>query len=208
MDKDGTLHVPPFDLPLSRYMSEQSKARFIYEMERGWDSQTDPEDPDYIQKRRSAVDNSLRPKIERAKRQYPVRIEKRAIGGVGVHIVTPEDGIPSENKGRILINLHGGGFMARGGGLGGIAESIPVSSIGKFRVMTVDYRLAPEHKFPAASEDVAIVYKELLHQHDATEIGIYGCSAGGTQRYGHFMVSEREASGTRCHSDSERSCVR
>lgn len=39
--------------------------------------------------------------------------------------------------------------------------------------------MAPEHRFPAASEDVAAVYKELLKEHAATEIGIFGCSAEG-----------------------------
>jgi epsilon-lactone hydrolase len=39
--------------------------------------------------------------------------------------------------------------------------------------------MAPEHKFPAASEDVAVVYKALLKQYKPEEIGIYGCSAGG-----------------------------
>lgn len=181
MENDGTVHVPPFDLPLSPYMSEQSRARFIDEIGHGLNlSNIKMGDPDYIQKLRSAIDDQIRPKVERAKRQYPVRIERQSIGGVSVHVVTPESGVARENKHRVLINLHGGAFIAGAGGLHGIAESIPVSSMGRFRVLTVDYRIGPEHKFPAASEDVAAVYKELLHQHDAREIGIYGCSAGGT----------------------------
>jgi epsilon-lactone hydrolase len=43
----------------------------------------------------------------------------------------------------------------------------------------VAYRQGPEFKFPAASEDVAAVYRELLKTHQAAAIGIYGCSAGG-----------------------------
>src|SRR5262249_18406549 len=37
----------------------------------------------------------------------------------------------------------------------------------------------PEFRFPAASEDVAAVYRELLKDHAPADIGIYGCSAGG-----------------------------
>ena len=37
----------------------------------------------------------------------------------------------------------------------------------------------PEHKHPAASEDVAAVYRELLKSYRAENIGLYGCSAGG-----------------------------
>src|SRR5262249_42949510 len=47
------------------------------------------------------------------------------------------------------------------------------------KVITVDYREGPEYKFPAASEDVASVYGELLKTYPAKNIGIYGCSAGG-----------------------------
>jgi epsilon-lactone hydrolase len=43
----------------------------------------------------------------------------------------------------------------------------------------VDYRQGPEYKFPAASQDVTAVYKELLKTYKPQNIGIYGCSAGG-----------------------------
>ena len=39
----------------------------------------------------------------------------------------------------------------------------------------------PDNKFPAASEDVASVYQELLKKYKPKNIGIYGCSAGGMQ---------------------------
>ena len=45
--------------------------------------------------------------------------------------------------------------------------------------MSVDYRQGPENKFPAASEDVASVYQELLKTYKPENIGMYGCSAGG-----------------------------
>ncbi len=59
------------------------------------------------------------------------------------------------------------------------ARAIPVSGIGQIEVISLDYREAPANKFPAASEDVAAVYRELLKTHKPKEIGIYGCSAGG-----------------------------
>ena len=47
------------------------------------------------------------------------------------------------------------------------------------RVVSVDYRQGHEHTFPAASEDVAAVYQALLDRYPPSNVGIYGCSAGG-----------------------------
>ncbi|MFN3312400.1 MAG: alpha/beta fold hydrolase [Hyphomonas sp.] len=78
----------------------------------------------------------------------------------------------------MLINLHGGGFITCWPACAEL-ESMPLAALGGFRVVAVDYRQAPEHKFPAASEDVAAVYSELLKEYPAENIGIFGCSAGG-----------------------------
>src|SRR3546814_2591514 len=66
--------------------------------------------------------------------------------------------------------------MLVGGRYGGQLESIPVSSMGRIKVVTVDYRMAPEHSYPAAEEDVIAVYRDLLKTYRAENIGIYGCS--------------------------------
>ena len=54
-----------------------------------------------------------------------------------------------------------------------------MASLAGIKVISIDYRLAPEHEFPAATEDVVAVYRDLLNHYPATCIGIYGCSAGG-----------------------------
>ncbi len=81
------------------------------------------------------------------------------------------------NRNRVLINLHGGGMIV-GGRYGGQLESIPVSSIGRIKVVTVDYRMAPEHRYPAAEDDAIAVYRELLKTYRPENIGVYGCSSG------------------------------
>lgn len=60
-----------------------------------------------------------------------------------------------------------------------LVESIPVSAVMGIRVVGVDYRQAYEHRFPAASEDVAAVYRALLEEYEPAGIGIFGYSAGG-----------------------------
>ena len=75
-------------------------------------------------------------------------------------------------------NVHGGGFIS-GARTAALIESIPIASLEKIKVITIDYRMGPEYKFPAASEDVAAVYKEVLKEYQPQHIGLYGCSAGG-----------------------------
>ena len=115
--------------------------------------------------------------IVRLNSQYAVDVEHQIIAGIGADIVTPKLPIPERNRNRVLINLHGGGWIGRCPD--GLVESIPIAATGNIKVITIDYRMAPENRHPAASEDVATVYKTLLAHYNADNIGIYGCSAGG-----------------------------
>jgi epsilon-lactone hydrolase len=112
--------------------------------------------------------------IEKARALYPVRVEDAVIGGVAVRIVTPPE-IPAEKKDRVLVNLHGGGFVSDSGSM---LESIPIASLTRTKVVTVLYRLAPAHKFPAAVDDAIAVYRELLKTNQPRRMALYGTSAG------------------------------
>ncbi len=100
------------------------------------------------------------------------------IGGRDDRSGHSKEGISEKNKTRVLIGLHGGGFESGTRVLAEL-ESFPIASVAKIKVVSVDYRQGPESKFPAASEDVAAVYKKLLETYEPHSIGIYGCSAGG-----------------------------
>lgn len=179
VDNQGTAHLPPLEVPASRFMSGQARAKLIEHFSHPAAPPAPPPSgpPDYAAMR---ADDERRnaPFVERARVLYPVNIEEKVIGGVRTQVVTPQAGIAPQNRDRVLINLHGGGFIW-GEGNGARAESIPIAGLGRITVITVAYRMAPEARFPAASEDVAAVYRELLKDTKAANIGIYGCSAGG-----------------------------
>ena len=105
---------------------------------------------------------------------YPVQVESATLAGVPVRLITPPD-IPANQRNRVLINLHGGGFNSDSGSL---TESVPVASLSKMRTIAVLYRLAPEHPFPAALDDAVAVYREVLKTHKPADVAIYGTSAG------------------------------
>jgi acetyl esterase/lipase len=105
---------------------------------------------------------------------YPANIEFSTVAGVPVSVVTPLV-IPANKANRVLINLHGGGFRTDSGSL---TESLPLANLTQTKVVSVIYRLSPDHPFPAPIEDVVAVYKDLLKTYESPNIAMYGSSAG------------------------------
>ncbi|GBQ94888.1 alpha/beta hydrolase [Acetobacter nitrogenifigens DSM 23921 = NBRC 105050] len=129
-----------------------------------------------IQGWRNRVNKAQEPVVKSLEAQFPVDIRSYDVDGVPVSEVTPR--IPGFKAEAVLIELHGGGF-AVGEKWRGLIESIPIAYLGHFKVITVNYRMAPEARFPAGSEDAEKVYTYLLNRYSPSRIGIYGCSAGG-----------------------------
>jgi epsilon-lactone hydrolase len=131
--------------------------------------------PETLAERRVRTDEWRAQDSAEARKSYPVNVEEATTGGVRTDIITPMS-MPAENKTRVLINLHGGGFNSDSGSL---IEGVPISNLARMKVVSVYYRLAPENPFPAAVDDVVAVYKELLKTYKPRSIGIFGTSAGG-----------------------------
>jgi len=110
-----------------------------------------------------------------ALQMFPVAVQEIVIEGVRCHRIEPLE-IPPENRDKLLINLHGGGFVM---GSGSLAEAIPIAHLARIPVIAVDYRLAPEHPYPAAVDDAIAVYRHALQSRPATKVGLFGSSAGG-----------------------------
>jgi monoterpene epsilon-lactone hydrolase len=106
---------------------------------------------------------------------WPCDVAEVHLAGVRCHRVR-KVGAPDALRSKVMINLHGGGFVIGSGALG---EAIPIAGETGIDVIAVDYRLAPEHRYPAAVDDVVAVYAELLKTYAASDIAIYGTSAGG-----------------------------
>ena len=170
VDEDGTVHVPSMAVPMSSFLSPEAKAYVTQHLK-------DMQNPEMLAQV-EGVPRFMKTYIDRQRVLYAVRREDTNIAGVHAYVYTPDADIPATNRNRILINLHGGGFSGCWPACAEL-ESIPIAALAKTKVVSLDYREGPQYKFPAASEDVAAVYKELLKDHAPQNIGIYGCSAGG-----------------------------
>ena len=86
---------------------------------------------------------------------------------------------PRRDPANVILDLHGGVYV-----IGTAATSVPlVGDLARptgAKAMTVDYRLPPEHPYPAAVEDAQAAYEGLLDQGiDPSQIALAGESAGG-----------------------------
>ena len=97
------------------------------------------------------------------------------VGGIKAEWITA----PEAQQDRVVLYLHGGGYV-----FGSINSHRDVcerlSRAAKARVLAIEYRLAPEHPFPAGIDDAVAAYRWLLKQGlSAKRIAIAGDSAGG-----------------------------
>ncbi|MET1756097.1 alpha/beta hydrolase [Novosphingobium sp. RD2P27] len=172
-EANDDVRVPGFVLPVSKLVSEEAAAA-----QRGRSSAQPfdtAESADAVT-RRKQINAMVAPAVAKLREQFAVKITGTTIGGIDVLEITPRDA--SHDRDRVLINLHGGAFTLGWEGIA-LIEAIPVAALGCYRVITVNYRMAPEHRHPAAVEDVATVYAALLQDYAPPRIGIYGGSAGG-----------------------------
>ncbi|MBD9416108.1 alpha/beta hydrolase [Pseudomonas sp. PDM16] len=109
-----------------------------------------------------------------APRAGGVRIEPDVIGGLPCEWL-----VPQQDNGWMMLYLHGGAFMI-GSPRTHRAITTALARLAGLKVCALDYRLAPEHPWPAAADDALAAYQALLAQgHPAERIVIAGDSAGG-----------------------------
>jgi acetyl esterase/lipase len=170
IDADGAVEVPAHTVPMSVLLSPEGKAYVAGHLR-------DMQHPEKL-----VQDNGTPPLLAgylaRQRELYAVEKRDLTIGGVHAFEYMPKEGVAPKNRRRVLIDLHGGGFSGCWPGCAEL-ESMPIAALARMRVVSLDYRQAPKYRFPAASEDVAAAYRELLKTYRPQDIGIYGCSAGG-----------------------------
>ena len=107
--------------------------------------------------------------------EVPARYSRVNAGGVTAEWVTAEGASDS----RVVLYFHGGGYII-GSPRTHRAMLAHLSRDASARVLALDYRLAPEHPFPAPVEDSVAAYRWLLSEgYDPARTAVAGDSAGG-----------------------------
>ncbi len=132
--------------------------------------------------------SALRANVDDLMRKMPkpppgVTITPTNAGGVPAEWVAA----PGADVRRVILHLHGGGYAS--GSPASVRDlAWRLSEAARCRVLVPDYRLAPEHPFPAAIEDAASTYRYLLSSGFApASIAVTGDSAGGGLALGSLV---------------------
>ena len=120
-----------------------------------------------------------RAQYERAEKVFPtpaeVKVERVIAPTAPAEWLRP----PGAVAGRVVLYLHGGGY-AIGSPRSHRHLAAAIATAGQASALLLDYRLAPEHPYPAAVDDATAAYRWLLDQGIAPgRIVIAGDSAGG-----------------------------
>jgi acetyl esterase/lipase len=187
---EGVVKVAAFDLPESAYLSEESRSAMKYFR--------DVYGPEFFAFAKDCGDlmkfdgdlgkaKEIRDCVSRnyfetsiykdTRAKHPVDISAEDIAGVYTEIFVPRGGVSEKNKDRLLISIHGGAFM-NGARSFSHTEAMQVADLGKIKVISPDYRQAPEFRHPSAVDDAFAVYKETLKEYEPGNIGVFGCSSG------------------------------
>ena len=113
---------------------------------------------------------SIKPLVQKLLDSTAVKLTEKTIGNVRCLVVQPEE-LASDSK---VLYGYGGGFVT-GSAFEDLTIAVPISIGSGLEVIIPEYRLAPEHPWPSACDDMISVYSELSEKISA----IIGESAGG-----------------------------
>jgi acetyl esterase/lipase len=101
---------------------------------------------------------------------------RRRVAGVPVFEMTPHGTDPDDR--RVVLEIHGGAMIA---GNGAACRAYGLTAIPRngMRTWAVDYRMPPDHPYPAGLDDCVGVYRAMLEHRRPEEIVVAGLSAGG-----------------------------
>jgi acetyl esterase/lipase len=172
----GTIRLPARDIAVPSTLSKEAQAVLANPPAETFESPA-LDDHEAWRAAIAAHDGAIAAMMAGRASSAPVTVQHRDLAGGGrVYEITP-DGLDDGDE-RVYLDIHGGGFIWGGGEL---CATMAVGTAIRMaaRVWAVDYRMPPDHPFPAALDDCLAAYRALLGERPPERIVIGGASAGG-----------------------------
>ena len=123
------------------------------------------------------ADEAKKPLSDAVANQYEMTIEKQVLGGVNVLRIRPHN--YDANDRRLLVYIHGGGFVVFSAEVELVLPSLIGTNVGA-EIVSIDYTLSPRGTYETITKQVLDVYKAILEDgQDPNLLGLFGDSVGG-----------------------------
>jgi acetyl esterase/lipase len=184
----GPREVPAKTVPVPETASPQIQKQIAAPLTATWN--VIPTTPDGWKEQVNAGYQATMKGLPALREALNVKVEPVTIDGVKAYMVTPAV-IAPENRNRLLVHVHGGCFVSFPGESGTV-EAIYMAGFGKFKVISVDYRMPPDHPYPAGLDDAVTVWKAATKMARPKNMGIFGSSAGGNLTLAMVLRAKQE----------------
>ena len=171
----AVLHVPARDVPVPAHLSPEAQA--VLSM--GPMAPFDAPPIDDLDAWRATIterDQAVVAMIGGDDPPIDVTVDEVDAEGAAVFVITPAG--TSTDDTRVVLDIHGGAFILGGGPLCRNTGTNTAARMGS-RTWSVDYRMPPDHPYPAGLDDCVAAYRALLVDHAPEDIVVSGGSAGG-----------------------------
>lgn len=171
-DADGNLHLAARSIPLPSSISEPAR-RYLRTQFPAF-NEPDLDDKSGWKRAIALVDKMFAPMVERVLAATPASVVREELNGAVVYTATPHT---QRHPHWAHLSIHGGSWIFLGGDYAKAEAAINAAAFG-CSTFSLDYRMPPDHPFPAAVDDAYAAYGELLKRYDPKHIVISGGSAG------------------------------
>lgn len=171
------LLVPERYIPTPRSISPEAQAFLSHKPPIGQTEMPALDDKEGWRVHAAEADRNIAAFTARNAELYPGESTEHHLFACNLYEIVPHR-LAEEQGRRTILYIHGGGFFM-GGGQAAIYAAMPFASLAGVRTYSLDYRMPPDHPFPAAVDDAIEAYRWLLERYRPENIAVYGPSAGG-----------------------------
>jgi epsilon-lactone hydrolase len=175
-DLEGAQQVPARVIPVPQHLSPQAQASLRVVVDPTIRTYPALDDAEAWRRHIAATDQVIMQLMAHQAGGVEAEVSERREGAALAYEVVPAAATSADR--RVYLDVHGGALIAGGGE---VCRIMAIGLAGRLgvRVVSVDYRMPPDHPYPVGLDDCVALYRAVLRDHRPEEIVVGGASAGG-----------------------------
>jgi acetyl esterase/lipase len=170
------LHVPARFIPVPKTISAQAQAFLSHTPPVGAAAMPEVGDVEGWREHIAQSDRNMLPLVKLHAAPFPAQWSTQRLDDCNLYEIAPVNADPA-NARRAILYIHGGGFTM-GGGENAVYAAMAFAGLARCKTFSLDYRMPPDHPFPAAIDDGVAAWRRLIARFNPANLAVYGASAG------------------------------